>query len=299
MKMNKMKTLKQIAVAGCLISSFILHPSSLPAGTAVITLLDFQSNPLPNEKCVLTFFSAPQSQYSGTSVQWRNSFFSDANGQICLTNAAPGKWMVSPADPNAVSFTFSMPATNGTVYAQYYTTASAGNTLPPGTMSYDINASDLRYLQVANFPANIITNGGIQFNYTGGDLDIGNAGNPTDTNVVRIGDFQTDTYLAGNVHGTFTGDFSGNSAQCNSYAANGFDPVSANGNWHFGGYVAAAAGITAEAGSSFSGNGIGLTNIQSTAITGGLNLIVTNMWSPTITNRLYFTNGILVRFTSP
>jgi hypothetical protein len=46
-------------------------------------------------------------------------------------------------------------------------------------------------------------------------------------------------------------------------------------------------------------DGSGLTNLQSTSIVGGLNVIVTNLWSTTVSNRLYFTNGILVKFTSP
>jgi hypothetical protein len=54
--------------------------------------------------------------------------------------------------------------------------------------------------------------------------------------------------------------------------------------------------ITAPA---FAGNGLNVTNLQSANIIGGLNLIVTNLWSTTVSNRLYFTNGILVKFTSP
>lgn len=46
------------------------------------------------------------------------------------------------------------------------------------------------------------------------------------------------------------------------------------------------------------GSGSGLTNVPGAAITGGLNLIMTNT-AAGMTNRLYFTNGILVRFTSP
>jgi hypothetical protein len=50
---------------------------------------------------------------------------------------------------------------------------------------------------------------------------------------------------------------------------------------------------------AFAGNGLNVTNIQSVNIIGGLNLIVTNLCSATVSNRLYFTNGILVKFTSP
>lgn len=127
--------------------SLILCPAPASAGNAVIVLTDAQSNPLAGEVAVLSFLSAPQSQFGGTAVSWRNQFTADQTGTIYLTNAAPGKWEVNPVDLNAVSYTFYMPATNGTIYVSYWTTASAGNTLPPGTMSYDVNASDLRYLQ--------------------------------------------------------------------------------------------------------------------------------------------------------
>lgn len=34
-------------------------------------------------------------------------------------------------------------------------------------------------------------------------------------------------------------------------------------------------------------------------MTNGVTLIITNMWSPTLTNRLYVTNGIIMNITSP
>lgn len=50
---------------------------------------------------------------------------------------------------------------------------------------------------------------------------------------------------------------------------------------------------------TFTGNGVGVTNISSTNIVGGLNIIITNLWSTTVSNRLFFTNGILVKVTTP
>ena len=116
------------------------------AGTAIITILDGQGNSIPDMRCVLTFFSAPQSQNGGTAIQWRNSAETDTNGQITLTNAAPGNWQVKPLGLNLVGFTFLMPVTNGTIRAEDWITASAGNTLPPDTVSFGVHASDRRYL---------------------------------------------------------------------------------------------------------------------------------------------------------
>jgi len=125
----------------------ILSQSCRPvfAGNAVITILDGQMNPLANENCVLSYFGAPHSMAGGSAVQWRTTATSGTNGVITLTNAAPGGWQVKPMDMNTVAFTFLMPVTNGTIYVQSWTTASAGNTLPPDTMSFGCNASDLRY----------------------------------------------------------------------------------------------------------------------------------------------------------
>jgi hypothetical protein len=118
------------------------------AGNALITVLDYQGNALVGEKCVLSFLSAPQSQNGGTSIIWRNSFYADGNGQILLTNAASGKWVVTPVDSQAVGFTFYMPVTNGTIRAENFLTSDAGNSLPPDTMSYGVNASDRRFHHV-------------------------------------------------------------------------------------------------------------------------------------------------------
>ena len=154
------KNVARLCLAILYLLSSILCPRAAHAGNAVITLLDAQSNPLPGEVAVLSYFSAPQSQYSGVAVAWRNQFTADGTGTIYLTNAAPGKWMVTPVDEAAVAFTFYMPVTNGTIYvSQGWTTASAGNTLPPGTMSYDVNASDLRYLQASAASGIFDTNG--------------------------------------------------------------------------------------------------------------------------------------------
>ena len=134
----KMKSLSILALCLCALVA--------NAGTALITLLDGQGNPIPDTRCVLTFFSAPQSQNGGTAIQWRNSAETDTNGQITLTNAAPGNWQVKPLGMNLVGFTFLMPVTNGTIRAEDWITASAGNTLPPDTVSFGVHASDRRYL---------------------------------------------------------------------------------------------------------------------------------------------------------
>ena len=175
-------------------SSLIHHPSSLPgrarhsvraalaiccwllaipaafAGTAVVTILDQQSNPVAGEKCVVTSYSVPAAQSGGVAVQWRNPFTTDGTGTFAISNCAAGKLQVRPVDANLAQFTFYMPPTNGTIYAQYTLTADAGNTLPPDTISYGVNASDLRYqahstnldalsaLSADNINANVATN---------------------------------------------------------------------------------------------------------------------------------------------
>ena len=120
-------------------------PWTCRAGNAVITLLDGQGNPVTNTRVVLTSSSLPQSQNGGTAVQWRTSACTDANGQINLTNAVPGSWQVQPVNQNLAVFTFLMPITNGTIRAEDFLIAAAGNTLPPDTFSYGVNASDRRY----------------------------------------------------------------------------------------------------------------------------------------------------------
>ena len=50
---------------------------------------------------------------------------------------------------------------------------------------------------------------------------------------------------------------------------------------------------------TISGNGSGLTGVPYTAITGGLTMTVTNLKSSVVSQRLYFTNGILAGYTCP
>jgi hypothetical protein len=129
---------------------FTLFAPGALAGNMVITLLDGFGNAITNEKCILTFTSAPQSQNGGTAVQWRGTAWSGTNGVITLTNCSPGNWQLAPVDDNYATFTFQMPVTNGTVYAQYEGTADAGNTLPSGQVSYDTYTSDLRYARLGS-----------------------------------------------------------------------------------------------------------------------------------------------------
>lgn len=120
-------------------------PVARANGTAVITLLDGFQNPITNTQCRLTYFSAPYSSVLGTSVQWRGSACTDTSGQITLTNCSPGFWQVKALSLNAVAFSFLMPATNGTVLVQSWTTADAGATWPPNNAAFSTSASDLRY----------------------------------------------------------------------------------------------------------------------------------------------------------
>ncbi|MDE2106825.1 MAG: hypothetical protein KGL39_56945, partial [Patescibacteria group bacterium] len=152
------------------------------AGTAIVTILDAQGTPIPNEPCTFVCLSVPQSRQAGTSVKYITSFTTDANGQITITNASPGLWTVKPDDLTLAQFSFNMPQTNGTIYSQYNTVAAAGSTWPSGTVSYDINASDLRYalksdvaagsaanvffLPGTNIAASVV-GGSNQFNLTG------------------------------------------------------------------------------------------------------------------------------------
>ena len=90
--------------------------------------------------------------------------------------------------------------------------------------------------------------------------------------------------------------------------------VTAGGSWfgdvRIGLTNVPAAGVSFSVGQSasvvsnltagyFIGNGGGLTNIPSTSITGGLTMTVTNLWSALVSQRLYFTNGILCGYTCP
>jgi hypothetical protein len=152
--------MKKLFTLLCLLTAAALH-----AGTALITILDGASQPVAGAKCVITSYSMPQAWNGGTAVKWRTAFYTDAAGQITISNAVAGKWHVDPVDKNLAAFTFYMPATNGVIRAEYSLTASAGNTLPPDTMSYGVNASDRRYARAGsagtgqtNWPAASITN---------------------------------------------------------------------------------------------------------------------------------------------
>ena len=120
-------------------------PWTCRAGNAVITLLDAFQNPITNTRCVLNYYSSPQSVNGGTVVQWRTTGCTDGTGTITLTNAAAGNWGVQTLDGNLVNFTFLMPSTNGIVYANLTATAQPGNTSPANAVSYSTSASDLRY----------------------------------------------------------------------------------------------------------------------------------------------------------
>ena len=288
---------------------FLMIASSVTlAGNALITVLDGQGNAMVGEQCVLTSFSFPQSQNGGTAVKWRNSFTTDGSGQINLTNAAPGKWAVDPVDAQAVGFTFNMPVTNGTIRAEYFLTADAGNTLPPDTMSYGVNASDRRYLPAGNADNASINNGwGTNVNLTG-VLSINNP-NPTNPWVAlevngRIANSVGDLIIqAGqdNSVGTVQHDLYLN-ADCGSANVRigdyGRIDLGGSGNW-----VDCYTGdIHANNGNIYGdvvGNAAGLTSIPASGIVGGITTNLQFTFSTQRTNTLYFTNGILMRVSQP
>ena len=145
-----------------------LLPAAL-AGNALVTVLDGQGNAVTNEKCVVTFFSLPQSQSGGTAVLWRTAFTTDpVNGQFTISNCASGKLQVRPVDANLTTFMFYMPVTNGTIRAENFLTADAGNTLPPDTMSYGVNAADRRFLHPGDAATNINNATGTNVTIAGG-----------------------------------------------------------------------------------------------------------------------------------
>ncbi len=154
----------------CLLAPLgVSHASN---GNFLATLLDGQGNAITNTKAILIFSGAPQSQNNGTVVQWRTATYTDGNGQILFTNAAPGKWTIATVSGNTVAFSFNMPVTNGTIAVQYNTTADAGATVPGGSVAYDVNASDLRYdpagAAAAAAAVAITNNDTRQINWSGG-----------------------------------------------------------------------------------------------------------------------------------
>jgi len=173
-----------------LLFSVFVSIATAQAGTAIITLTDGQDNPVTNTKCVLAYFSAPSAQGLGTSVKWRGSAVTDSAGVINLTNAASGKWQVQPIGPNLATFSFYMPITNGTIRAEDYLTADAGNTMAPDTMSYGVNASDRRYARRGE---------------SGGSGSTTNISNATGTNVNASGSFSGSFSGSGNFSGNFSG----------------------------------------------------------------------------------------------
>ncbi len=183
---------------------FLLCLGSLHAaqGNAIITLTDGQGNLVTNEECVLSFFSVPQNWSGGTVIQWRSTQYSDATGVLTVTNATSGNWQVRPVDPNMVSFSFYMPVTNGNITVNQWGTALPGNTLPGGSVSYDIFTSDLRYVSwtaLTNAVGSLI---GTNFTFSG------NASYATNSSYATNINNATGTNVS--LSGTFNGNLVGN-----------------------------------------------------------------------------------------
>ncbi|MGA3268044.1 MAG: hypothetical protein ABSE16_14610, partial [Verrucomicrobiota bacterium] len=137
-----------VAANFLILSILLILSNCLGASVAVIPITDDFGNPLTNQECVITDFSIPYSRNAGVAIQWRGTATTDVTGTLWLTNLAPGKIQISAVGQNYSEFTFYMPVTNGTINAQYWLTTGEGNTIPPDTMSYGVNASDMRFLHV-------------------------------------------------------------------------------------------------------------------------------------------------------
>ena len=146
----------------------------------------------------------------------------------------------------------------------------------------------------------------------------------TDTNIIRIGSGQTQTFIAGQIVGDGSGltnlnpanlsagtaaiNISGNAATATTAASvtgniadaqlsanvallNGANSFTGTNN--FAGVIAATNANNVING-TFTGSGAGLTNVTASAITGGLTVNIAVLVPGGVTNTLCFTNGVLM-----
>jgi len=118
-----------LVLCGC-----VAEPWPARGGNALVTIVDAQSQPLVNTKCIVTALDFPQPISAGVAVQWRTPFTTDAGGSFTISNCVPSEYVVSAFGNNFLPFHFVMPATNGTFAVQngliYPTVPNLGTNYP-------------------------------------------------------------------------------------------------------------------------------------------------------------------------
>jgi len=248
-----------------------------------------------------------------------------AEGFAAATNAAP----IAPSQITAPPWATNTPA--GIVAAEGFAAATNAAPIAPSQITAPPWAT--------NTPAGIVAAGGLTNKETGVTLTgtiSGTFGTLTasnfitvNTNILLAGGASAGSYFFGApftnafngsyvstvysslsltnyTYGSYTGLMFGQGFGCNTNGVNSF----ASSNWFYGCPPPGGQSLSNTAYTyyqpvtnfSTSGNGSGLTNVPSTGITGGMtaNIQLTDTALATVTtNTLYFTNGILMRVTSP
>lgn len=194
--------------------------------------------------------------------------------QIALINGSQNTALGSFSQYALVSGTNNVAVGIG---AQEFATSGNGNTaIGPGALNSPTSGSS--NIAVGYFAGNALTGGGL-------NIDIGNPGAAGDTNLIRIGQGQTDTYLSGNVHGngggltnlpaaSYSTNFVGQLSPTNFAAGSGASSstyLSGAGTWTTPGGGGGSSNLSPTNDINF--NGFGATNLSkmtaSGTITGG------------------------------